>query len=354
MLLSRANHRLKSIQTLRGLAILMVVASHVIGDGFAFGGESGVCFFFVISGFVLSLAYTDKVRMGRFSSRRFLVRQLIKFYPLAFLSILFGLVAQWHAGNDIDFPKLFANLLLVQTWFCSERFTFAYSGTSWFLCDILFFYVLFKRLNHNIMRIRMPLLLVSIAVTMVVYATLAFYIPAAMFNYALYTFPVFRLIDCCIGILLYRFVTSGIGVRLFEKTEAKSYCRQCLYLSLLFMLFALSFFAYRDLLPVNFRGVSFFWPFAILLILSLMSLEKSHPLFFSVSLIKVLIFIGDLSMELFLTHEMAIYIVNILSLHTKINYSSPLLVIGLKAVLILLMAFFARKYLVNPMSRRFA
>lgn len=43
---------------------MLVVMSHIIGKAFDFGGECGVSFFFVLSGFVLSYAYGEKVRDG--------------------------------------------------------------------------------------------------------------------------------------------------------------------------------------------------------------------------------------------------------------------------------------------------
>ena len=343
-----------SVQALRGLAILLVVVSHIIGDGFAFGGESGVCFFFVISGFVLSLAYTGKVGEGLFDSKCFIVRQLVKFYPLTLVSILFGVLAQWHAGYALDCPKLLANLLLVQTWFCSERFALAYFGTSWFLCDILFFYLIFKSLNIRIMRVRMSRLFSVCAFIMALYAMFAVVIPDDEFNWTLYSFPVFRLIDCCIGILLYRFVASESGKSLFSKTCKQPYSLQCLGVSLLLLLFCLTLFAYRDLLPVNFRGVALFWSFAIIFILYLMAMEKHHPRFFSLPVINVFTSLGNLSMEIFLTHDMAIYMVNIIMLRLDLYYSCPFLVVCVKAVCILALAWLARKCVVDPLSHRFA
>ena len=343
-----------SVQALRGLAILLVVVSHIVGDGFAFGGESGVCFFFVISGFVLSLAYTGKVGEGLFDSKCFIVRQLVKFYPLTLVSILFGVLAQWHAGNALDCPKLLANLLLVQTWFCSERFALAYFGTSWFLCDILFFYLIFKSLNIRIMRVRMSRLFSACAIILALYFMCVVTIPDEKFNWTLYTFPVFRLIDCCIGIMLYRFVASESGKSLFSKTCKQPYSLQCLGVSLLLLLFCLTFFAYRDLLPVNFRGVALFWPFAIIFILSLMAMEKHHPHFFLLPVINVFTSLGNLSMEIFLTHDMAIYMVNIIMLRLDLYYSYPFLVVCIKAVSILVLAWLARKYVVDPISYRFA
>ena len=349
-----SSHRLMSIQALRGFAILLIVLSHVVGRSFDFGGESGVCLFFVISGFVLSLAYTGKVGDGLFDSKRFIVRQLVKFYPLTLVSILFGVLAQWHAGNALDCPKLLANLLLVQTWFCSERFALAYFGTSWFLCDILFFYLIFKSLNIRIMRVRMSRLFSVCAIIVALYAMCVVTIPDEKFNWTLYTFPVFRLIDCCIGIMLYRFVASESGKSLFSKTCKQPYSLQCLGVSLLLLLFCLTFFAYRDLLPVNFRGVALFWPFAIIFILYLMAMEKHHPRFFSLPVINVFTSLGNLSMEIFLTHDMAIYMVNIIMLHLGLYYSCPFLVVCVKAVCILALAWLARKCVVDPLSHRFA
>ena len=49
---------IKTLQSLRFFFIMLVVLSHYIGTSFDFGGECGVSFFFVLSGFVLSLAYS--------------------------------------------------------------------------------------------------------------------------------------------------------------------------------------------------------------------------------------------------------------------------------------------------------
>lgn len=145
---SRPCHKLKGIQAFRGFAILLIVMSHVVGRAFDFGGEAGVCFFFVMSGFVLSMANDEKLRTGKFQTMRFVFHQLRKFYPLLALSLSFFVFAYWHAGYPVDYGKLLTNLLLIQTWFCSQHLVFSYVGSSWFLCDILVFYLFFKPLNQ--------------------------------------------------------------------------------------------------------------------------------------------------------------------------------------------------------------
>ena len=304
-----------SIQALRGFAILLIVMSHVIGRAFDFGGESGVCFFFVMSGFVLSMANDEKLRMGKFQTMRFILHQLRKFYPLLALSLLFFVFAYWHAGYPLDYGKLLTNLLLIQTWFCNQHLVFSYVGSSWFLCDILVFYLLFKPLNRHVMGMSVRALALTWGAVIALYAPFVFFIPSEYFNCTLYAYPLFRLIDCSLGIVLYRFVMSGEGERLLGKLSKIPYGGQYLILVLLLFVFCLAFFAYRDVLPVNFRGVSFFWPFAVLFIFSLTVIERSRPHFFSLPVIKVFTFLGDISMEMFLTHEMVIYVLNIVVAH---------------------------------------
>ena len=50
-----------TLQSLRFIFIMLVVLSHYIGSSFDFGGECGVSFFFMLSGFVLSLAYSERI-----------------------------------------------------------------------------------------------------------------------------------------------------------------------------------------------------------------------------------------------------------------------------------------------------
>lgn len=220
---SRPCHKLKGIQAFRGFAILLIVMSHVVGRGFAFGGESGVCFFFVMSGFVLSMANDEKLRTGKFQTMRFVFHQLRKFYPLLALSLSFFVFAYWHAGYPVDYGKLLTNLLLIQTWFCSRHLVFSYVGSSWFLCDILVFYLFFKPLNRCIIGKSVKSLVLTWVAVVVIYAPFVFLIPSERFNYTLYSFPLFRLIDCCLGIALYRFVMSGEGERLSEQMDKKAY-----------------------------------------------------------------------------------------------------------------------------------
>lgn len=93
---------------------------------------------------------------------------------------------------------------------------------------------------------------------------------------------------------------------------------------------------------VNFRGVSFFWPFAFLFIISFMVIERSHPRFFSLPLVKVFTFLGDISMEMFLTHETVIYVLNVVLAHYGLCRVHPLVLYAFYIVAIILFAWLVR------------
>ena len=57
---------------------------------------------------------------------------VLMFVILATLDYRLGQGAEWY--------KLLANLLLLQSWVPADSFYFVANGSSWFLCDILFFY----------------------------------------------------------------------------------------------------------------------------------------------------------------------------------------------------------------------
>ena len=138
---------IRSLQSLRFVFIYLVVISHFVNRTFDFGGECGVSFFFMLSGFVLSLANAGRIGQGTYSTRGLFMRQLFKVYPLHILTMAIMLVMEWRLGNGYSPMVLLTNVLLVQSWVPSDDFYFVANGSSWFLCDIL----LLSPLSHLIL-----------------------------------------------------------------------------------------------------------------------------------------------------------------------------------------------------------
>lgn len=100
-----STNRLASLDTLRGVAVLLVLGAHVplnLEDGilvsllslWRHGGWIGVDLFFVLSGFLVSgLLFRSWKETGRLNAGRFLMRRAWKIYP-AFFAML-GIVLLW-------------------------------------------------------------------------------------------------------------------------------------------------------------------------------------------------------------------------------------------------------------------
>ena len=199
---------IRNLQALRFVFIMLVVMSHIIGRSFDFGGECGVSFFFMLSGFILSYAYGEKVRAKTFGHCRFIKKQLSKFYPLHVLLFLIMIVLDARLGRFFSWDKLVANLLLLQSWVPSDDFYFVGNGLSWFLSDLIFFYIVFPMTFVMLMSASLRRLMVGAIVILVLYASLAISIPESLINPLLYAAPWTRLLDFFLGILLFRLYTS--------------------------------------------------------------------------------------------------------------------------------------------------
>lgn len=76
---------IESLQSLRIIFVAMVFMSHFALNTtpFDYGGDCGVAFFFMLSGFVLSHAHGGQVADGSYAAGRFFKKRLFKLYPLA-------------------------------------------------------------------------------------------------------------------------------------------------------------------------------------------------------------------------------------------------------------------------------
>lgn len=89
---SAPTHHLVMLDALRGVAAVAVMQYHT-NDWFGLNlfphGYLAVDFFFMLSGFVLTFAYQDKLRAG-WSTTSFLKTRFVRLYPLYFLGLTLG------------------------------------------------------------------------------------------------------------------------------------------------------------------------------------------------------------------------------------------------------------------------
>ncbi|HEY0108047.1 MAG TPA: acyltransferase, partial [Fibrella sp.] len=150
-----ARKQLQTIQAVRGVAALAVVAFHLtqfvggtygedLWNGLFEHGFAGVDLFFVISGFVI--VYTSQEYIGRPETlRTYLTKRAIRVYPIYWLTIaimtLLMAVSLWLMPNGIG--KVIANRWPGLDTLLLTPHHRALNIVSWSLSHELFFYLLF-------------------------------------------------------------------------------------------------------------------------------------------------------------------------------------------------------------------
>jgi peptidoglycan/LPS O-acetylase OafA/YrhL len=145
--------KLHALTSLRFFAAAMIVMLHsqayfgAIKPLARFTLTQGVCFFFVLSGFILTYAYPSLDMRG---ARRFLVARLARIVPLHVVAFLLYVIAlpAWYrdsVSRDTHGAGLLS-LFLLQAWVPVYRVQTAFNGVSWSLSVELFFYLCFPLL----------------------------------------------------------------------------------------------------------------------------------------------------------------------------------------------------------------
>ncbi|MBR3078359.1 MAG: acyltransferase [Prevotella sp.] len=188
---------IQTLQSLRFVFMMMIFMSHfAYRDIRAFdaGGDCGVVFFFMLSGFLCSLGYGPRVSNGSFAYGTFLWNRFKKLYPLHLLCLLFFLLVS-HAPLD---GKVLLNVLLLQSWIPDADYYFSCNSVSWFLSSLMFCYAMFPVLYRSLSW--------QLTLAVAVFCVAAYWLtPADRINAVLYVNPVVRLADFYWGMLLYRF-----------------------------------------------------------------------------------------------------------------------------------------------------
>jgi peptidoglycan/LPS O-acetylase OafA/YrhL len=191
---------IKSITGWRVFFILLIILHHVGLDQLDMM-SLGVCFFFMSSGFLLSLKYPFAELDGK-SYRSFVWRRMLRIYPLHWLTPALWLVASALLGTLVIEPlTLTLNASLLHCWSLTYPVYYSYVKVSWFLGALLFCYLCYPMLAHWFLPLRLRHKLAILALLSIV----AILILAGTDDYsrtALYVFPPMRLIDFLIGMTL--------------------------------------------------------------------------------------------------------------------------------------------------------
>jgi len=208
---------IKTITGWRIFFVLLIILHHVGLDQLDMM-SLGVCYFFMSSGFLLSLKYPFKELDGR-AYRAFAWRRILRIYPLHWFTLVLWLGASALLGTLVIDPlTLGLNATLLHSWSLSYPIYYSYVKVSWFLGTLLFGYLCYPLLAHWYLPLRLRRKLIVLAVL----GLLAIVILAGTDDYsrtALYVFPPMRLIDFLIGMTLPHVCRVARGLPIIGKSE---------------------------------------------------------------------------------------------------------------------------------------
>jgi peptidoglycan/LPS O-acetylase OafA/YrhL len=162
-------------------------------------GATGVTFFFVLSGFVLTWSFQPSDTATRFYWRRF-----ARIVPLHVITTIIALPV-FYSWRDVpyDWSAIGLSFLLLHAWVPTATTYFAGNPASWSLSCEMFFYALHPFIVRPVLRLGLALLGVACAIVLVAFyvvADLAIDMPERIAGWLLYISPLFRVGEFLVGV----------------------------------------------------------------------------------------------------------------------------------------------------------
>ncbi|MFM0643927.1 acyltransferase [Paraburkholderia bryophila] len=219
-----------ALTSIRFIAAFAVVISHFSERdllplpaalfNFIDGGRSAVSLFFVLSGFILTFTYRDKLAHG--GVRSFYEARVARIYPMILLGLLMcvpvviylvlndnpQLMLEWYALKGAIYPallvSLIAQLLLLNGWLPFSAINQPWNGPSDSVSCEAFFYLLFPFLLRRMTTMSAARIgLIAVAMWLVTGAWIALlqnFVPLSRSAAMIYAMPVTRLAEFVMGI----------------------------------------------------------------------------------------------------------------------------------------------------------
>lgn len=331
---------LNSLQSLRGIFAIIIFFHHFSmtneGGMFAAGGDAGVAFFFVLSGFVLSYGYASKIDSiceSRENYGNFIWKRLSKLFPLHLLCLIWAIALMRF---DVSLKDLI-NLLLLQAWIPMSDWYFSGNAVGWCLSDFVFFYLLFPFILPLTAKRKSGLLFCCVFLA---YLFLFIpFVPEDMETALIYINPLSRLSDFILGILLYKlFAYNGK-----YKKAIVGNLKVVRFISVISFLFTIYLWY---VLPERFCLNVLWWPSLCLIILSF-ALDNEEK---SVLNNRYLVAFGDMSFSFYLIHVLYIRSVDIFLNKIEVTLS-PFLRLGIILITLIVFSYLVKKLYEAPAER---
>jgi len=210
---SKKSRTLDALTGLRFLAAFVVLICHTVNASWrgqfqlAHYSANAVAFFFVLSGFILTYVYHDRLtKQNVFSFYR---ARWARIWPLHVACIVLAFIAWYWTANPAKLStvllRLGSSLTLTQSWLPIRGWANWFNGPSWSVSTELGFYVVFPFLLWMGRKRFWPVLLLVTVVSAVTLWIVQFYVlpntNIVTTRYLLYVNPVCRVFDFTIGMM---------------------------------------------------------------------------------------------------------------------------------------------------------
>lgn len=315
--------KLNSLTSLRFFAAFAVCFEHffqnIVGSedslvntirSFAYEGSMWVAFFFVLSGFIISYSYGDRILKGTTGFFEFIYYRLARLYPVHVLTLL---VFAWHflGGYQwVDGGRFLINLAMIQSWFSDQNIFWGFNAVSWSISCEMFFYASFVFLVTFTNR-----QLLGIFAVLLVLAFTHKYVYRIHGPYELWSFyisPAFRLIDFIAGMLVYR-----AFVRFKDLSASPAQVFTILEVCSIVVLLALIYYGVTNGVDSSLRHSLYYLPaiMAMIFIFAFCKGAVSNALS-----CRPLIYLGESSYSLYMCHFMLVgYMANVARPYVDVN-----------------------------------
>ncbi len=309
---------IKSLTSLKFLLSVAIFLHHLNYPG----GLGPICvtFFFVMSGFTIANGYHSKFSdIDIKSLKSFYFRRIFKIYPLYLLTLICSIPIMWYINFKTGVIYSVLNVLMLQSYFPIGIQVFAFNGSSWFVADIVLFYLLTPFVIHLIHKYKikenLKILFILQAVIFVLAVMIASDFTGKVEAYSfgwwfIYISPFFRVFDYLIGVLAgFIFVILNRKVVLKLQNTILFTILEIGMVALLMFSPSLDYFKSDAL-----RYGVYFIPMSIAII-CVFSFEKGAV---SIGISnKAFVYLGNLSYQIFLIHQIVIG-------YTAVVFESPI------------------------------
>ena len=108
-----------------------------------FEGFIGVNFFYILSGFIISYCYMEKMRQKEIGAGEFMYKRIARIWPVHVLTLVIAIISYTSTLSALFSKAGIINLTMMQSYIPLDGYAFNFNGVSWSLSTEMFFYISF-------------------------------------------------------------------------------------------------------------------------------------------------------------------------------------------------------------------